>query len=195
MSNWGVGKAVFVLAVLAGPAAADGVTKRGEPDSLPVFGVMADVGAPDGANVSLVVRPISRVRIYGGVGHNYVSRGVRGGIAISPLRTWITPTLSADYGRYFEGDANPLARMISGDPTFSSPALDHVGYDYATARVGLELGRRRFTFFLHAGATRITSTVHNLSTSANATMVTFSNDPTLKLTTLSARLGFILYLK
>lgn len=156
----------------------------------PRFGVTADVGVPDGANAALVVRPISMLRVHGGVGHNYVSRGVRAGITLVPLKSVVTPTLSVDYGRYFEGDANPLARMITGDESFESSLLEKVGYDYANAHVGLELGRKRFTFYIHAGASRITSNVRGLELES----VTFSQDPRMTMWTVSARLGFVLYL-
>ena len=60
--------------------------------------------------------------------------------------------------------------------------LDRVGYNYANAQLGLELGRTWFTFYLHAGISRITGTVHNLSAetmsqSSGTTSVTFSKDP------------------
>jgi hypothetical protein len=125
---------------------------------------------------------------------------MRGGVTLSPLGTWIRPTLSADVGRQFEGDANPLVRMVTGDEAFSSPLLDRIGYDYAAARLGVELGRDRFTFFIHAGFTHIRGDVHGLalpdaSDEMSNTQINFTTTPTLELTTLSARLGFILYLK
>ena len=122
-------------------------------------GVMADVGLPDGAMASLVYRPISALRVHAGIGHNYVSKGVRGGLTFVPFRTWLTPTLSVDYGRYFEGDANPLARMLSGDASYSSPYLEHVGYDYANGHIGIQFGRERATFYIAGGVTRVTSDV------------------------------------
>jgi len=153
---------------------------------------MADVGAPDGANASIVYRPVRALRVHGGVGHNYVSRGVRGGITLVPFATRVTPTVSFDYGRYFEGDANPLVRVLSGDPMFSSSQLDSVGYDYANVHVGVEVGRKWFTFYVHAGMSRITSDLQNLTSESST--VTFSEDPTLTMWTISARLGFIFYL-
>ena len=157
----------------------------------PSFGVTADVGVPDGANAALVYRPIRALRVHAGVGHNYVSRGVRGGITLVPLASVVTPTLSVDYGRYFTGDANPLARMITGDDTFQSSALEEVGYDYANAHVGLEVGRTRATFYVHAGASRITGDVRGLESES----VTFSQDPKLTMRTVSARVGLIIYVK
>lgn len=180
---------MVVAAALAGTglAAAD-----------PAIGVMADVGVPDGGTASLVYRPIAPVRLSAGVSHNLVGPGVRGGITLIPLSSWITPTLSASYGRFVERDANPTARRVSGDPMLSSPALERVGYDYADAHLGLELGRQRVTFFLHAGVTRISGQVRNLGQlggdEPSDVTVTFTQDPAVTVTTVSARLGLILYL-
>lgn len=164
------------------------------------YGMMLDVGVPDGATASLVVRPIRPLRVDAGISYNGVSTGVRGGLTLVPFASWFTPTLSVDAGHYTDGDANPLARMITGNPMFSSPALDQVGYNYADAQAGLELGRKRFTFYLRAGITRVTGDVHNLGAAFSGDMptmtkgtVTFGTDPALTITALSARLGFVLY--
>src|SRR5688572_24112483 len=84
------------------------------------LGVTVDAGVPDGASAAVVVRPVSRLRLHAGATHNAISTGMRGGITLSPLRTWFSPTLSLDVGAYPEGDANPLVRTVSGDAMFSS---------------------------------------------------------------------------
>ena len=168
-------------------------------ERLPWIGAMADLGVPDGATLSIAIRPIPSLRLHGGLSHNLISLGQRVGVTWAPLPWWLSPTLSLEYGHYADGNANPLARTVTGDTTFSSAVLDRVGYDYANARVGLEFGRKWFTFYLHAGASRITGTVHNLtaetmSQDAGTTSVTFAKDPNIKLWSVSARLGFIVYL-
>lgn len=165
----------------------------------PWIGAMADLGVPDGATMSLVVRPIRSLRVHAGVSHNLISLGERAGLTWIPLSWWASPTLSVEYGQYTDGNANPLVRAVSGDTTFSSAVLDRVGYRYANAHLGLELGRRWFTFYIHAGMSRINSTIHNLSAetmsqSAGTTTVSFSKDPSVQLTTVSARIGFVVYL-
>jgi hypothetical protein len=165
----------------------------------PRIGAMADVGLPDGATASIVVRPIRALRVHAGVSHNMISLGERVGLTWVPLSWWASPTLSVEYGHYAEGNANPLARAVIGDTTFESAVLERVGYDYANAHLGLEFGRKWFTFYLHAGMSRITGTVHNISSetmtgSEGTTTVTFSKDPTVKLWGPSARIGFVVYL-
>jgi hypothetical protein len=186
-------------AIVAWPAIshADGNEIVAHADSkLPRFGVMLDAGLPDGATGSVVVRPWRPLRISAGGSYNMVSTGYRAGLSLVPFNTWFTPTLSVDYGHYKDGDANPLARKISGDSTFDSAILDRVGYSYVDAHVGLEFGKKWFTFYIHAGATRVTGTVHELdsaTSSSDMTSVSFGKDPTVTLTSVSARVGFIVY--
>lgn len=196
--------ALLALPVIgwATPAAAspEASATAAAPAVTPRIGVMADVGLPDGATASIVVRPIRALRLHAGVSHNMISLGERAGITWVPLSWWFSPTLSVEYGHYSEGNANPLARMVTGDTTFQSAVLDRVGYDYANAHLGLEFGRKWFTFYIHAGMSRITGSVHNISSETMAgsnegtTTVTFPRDPSIKLWGPSARVGFVVYL-
>lgn len=165
----------------------------------PWIGASADVGVPDGATMSVVYRPIRALRVHAGLSHNLISLGQQVGVSLVPLAWWASPTLSLEYGHFAEGNANAAVRRFNGSSDSSSPALDRVGYDYANARVGLELGRTWFTFYLHAGVSRITGTVHNLdaatmSSPGGTTSVSFTTDPTVRVWTASASLGFIVYL-
>jgi hypothetical protein len=168
-------------------------------DDSGTIGVMADVGVPDGAVASLVVRPIRALRLEGGIADNIVSPGVLGTVTWIPFASWATPVLSVGYGRYFERNANGIAQQLAGDNSFTSPLLEKVGYDFANARVGIELGRKYVTFFIHAGVSRVTGQVHNLdqvamSQSANDSMVSITaTDPKVTLWGVSANLGFIVY--
>ena len=201
--------ALFALpiALWAIPAAAeptDTVSTRADSSGMfsgdrPRIGAGLDVGAPDGATVSVVYRPFRALRAHVGVSHNGISLGQRAGITIAPLSWFVSPTLSLEYGRYAEGNANPLARLVTGDQTVSSGVLDRVGYQYANAQLGLEFGRKWFTFYIHAGVSRITGTVHNInsetmSSDSGTTVVSFNQDPKVEMWSASARLGFVVYL-
>jgi hypothetical protein len=169
------------------------------PQRSPWLGAMADLGVPDGATVSVVYRPIRALRAHAGLSHNLIALGQRVGLTWVPLSWWASPTLSLEYGRFAEGNANPAVQRFTGDADSSSPVLERVGYDYANARVGLELGRKWFTFYVHAGVSRITGTVHNLDAetmpeTSGTTSVSFTTDPTVRVWSVSARLGFIVYL-
>ncbi len=164
---------------------------RGAAADINRYGVMTDVGVPDGANASLVVRPIRMLQLHGGVGSNGVTTGMRAGVTVVPLSWWCSPSVSLDVGRYPEGDANWIVRKVMSDPTFMSPTLERVGYDYLDAHVGLELGSKRVTFYIHAGASRIVGNLRNLSDPAKG--VTFSDDPKVTLWSPSVRIGLIVY--
>ncbi len=194
---------VIAIAVMSGVAATasaqPSLTALGEQsaDESGTVGVMTDVGVPDGATASLVVRPTRALRFEAGLAHNYISPGYRASVTYIPFASWATPVLSIGYGTFLERDANSVAKQI--DPTFTSPVLEKVGYDFANARVGLELGKKYFTFFIHAGVSRVTGTVHNLDqvvaaqTASDSTITVTSTDPKVTLWGASANLGFIFY--
>ncbi|SRR6266540_3584652 len=171
------------------------------PKRLPRLGVMADAGAPDGANGSVVYRPSSWLRSYVGGGTNLIGKGFRGGLTLVPFGSG--PSASIEAGHYFDGDANGLARRFAG-PTFGSPALERVGYDYANFHVGLDFGSRRATFFIHGGMSYIRASVHNMdqvvasSMSANdgsgTTEISFTKDPIVRAWLPSVKLGLIVYI-
>src|SRR3989442_4804519 len=95
----------------AAEAAVPGIARGAEAASapaLPLVGVMADVGLPDGAGASLVVRPMKWLRVTGGGTYNMISSGVRAGASLLPFG-W-GPSLSVEGGHYFDGDANGLVR-------------------------------------------------------------------------------------
>ena len=200
--------AVAVVAMVGTTAAADPTTstayvlpsQRPAKDDSPTLGVMAAVGAPDGASISLVVRPARALRLELGAADNYISPGVRGGITWIPFNSIVTPTFGVALGHFFNRDATDAVRTVTGDATISSPLLQQVGYDYGAARAGLEFGRKHATFFIHAGITRMTGQIHNVDQASNqasassGSMVTVtSTDPNVTVWTVSADLGLVVY--
>lgn len=180
---------LVALAMSAGVAHAD----------VPTFGVTLDAGVPDGANTALVLRPVRPLRLSVGMGYNGITRGYRAGVTYVPFNTWFSPSLSIDVGAYPEGDANPLARMVSGDQTTDEPALKHVGYRYANAHVGFEMGKKWATFYIHAGYSHVTGRIHDLAaemdgSQSSSTSVSLS-DPDITVNTVSARLGLVVYFR
>jgi hypothetical protein len=165
---------------------------------LPVLGLMVGAGIPDGATGSAVFRPFSWVRGEAGLSYNMISKGVRAGATLLPFGSGPSGTLEA--GHYFNGNANGIARSIAGAGFHDSAILQSVGYDYVNAHLGLDFGTRRVVFFLHGGMSYIRATVHNVneqiagSTGSSNTTVSFNQDPTVRVVTPSAKLGFIFYI-
>jgi hypothetical protein len=182
------------------------VTVPGAPpskDRMPIFGMMADVGVPDGLIGSLVVRPWDWLRLSGGGGTNTISRGWRAGLTLLPFTAG--PSASFEYGRYSEGDANPLAKKFVGSSFDGSPLLTQVGYEYMNAHLGLDFGSRRVVFFVHGGLTMVRSRIRNVEAAVRdstgkttgttgATEVTVGEDPKVKAIGSSVKLGLIVYI-
>ena len=169
------------------------------PKRLPIFGVMVDVGVPDGLIGSLTIRPRKWVRVSGGGGSNGISGGWRAGVTLLPFGAG--PSASLEYGQYQDGDANAMAKTFGFG---SSPVLQRVGYQYMNAHLGLDFGSRRFVFFIHGGVTMLRGQIHNLdalipsppagdASATGTTEVTVRQDPSAKAIGPSVKLGLIVY--
>jgi hypothetical protein len=163
---------------------------------------MVDAGVPDGLTGSLVFRPLSRVAVHAGASHNSISPGVRAGVSLQPFLWVVRPSINAEAGHYFPGDANVALRRIGAtDPEAeANPLLDEVGYSYANFHLGLEFGRSRATFYIHAGFSAIHTRLRNIDEALDdgddmsGTSVEVREDPTVNLWAPSARLGLIIFL-
>lgn len=183
--------------------ASRGVAPPPSAPRLPRIGLMADAGLPDGINGSLVFRPARWVRAQIGGGYNLVSSGVRAGVTLAPFG--FGPSLTFEGGHYFEGNANGAVRKFAGETYKDSAVLERVGYDYANAHLGLEIGYRRVTFYLHGGMSYIRARVHNFDSlveseanangaSSSGTEISIKQDPIVRAVVPSAKLGFIVYI-
>ncbi len=185
--------------VLSDPAAMEDSQPSGQADGEPrKFGAMFDLGVPDGTMLSFVYRPVGLARLHAGAGYNGVSPGLRLGAALLPFGDG--PSISLDYGHYFEGDANGLAGLVGSKD--ENVLLERVGYDFVNLRAGIELGGDRFTFFTRGGISWIRTTIHefeSLLTPSDApnngnTNITVKQDPTLSAFVPSLQLGLIVQL-
>ncbi|MBX5481901.1 MAG: hypothetical protein IRZ16_08705 [Myxococcaceae bacterium] len=144
------------------------------------FGLVFDAGAPSGAGVSLAWRPLSWLQLEVGGATNGMAPGARAGLVLSPLRTFVRPTLSLHAGQFAVGDAQPWVRWVMADESFRAPLLDDLRYDYAAALLGLELGAPDgLSFFLRGGISRTTIVLGGLE----AQLRELSGDESLTATT------------
>jgi hypothetical protein len=161
------------------------------------LGVMLDVGAPDGVGFSAVVRPIQWLRINAGLTTNSLSLGVRGGISLVPLSSFVAPSINLDLGHYFNTNYNDLIDRFGGNPLKTTVPIQDVGYNYGGASLGLEIGKPdRFSVSLHVGLAHGSLTIDD----AEQLLRDVTSDPTitakpltLRFTTPSVKLGFLLY--
>jgi hypothetical protein len=166
---------------------------------LPMVGLMADAGLPDGFMGSLTVRPIPYLRLHAGAGANTSSPGVRGGLTLLPLGTG--PSLSVEIGHYLDGEANGLVRRsVAGLGRFAS-YVHRLNYTFANAHAGIDIGERGFTFFIHGGFTYLRARLRDVQappdtvTSTGRTSIAFREDPIIKMFTPSLKVGLIVYLQ
>ena len=164
------------------------------------LGLMIDAGLPDGLSGALAWRPSPRIRAHGGIGFNGFAPGVRAGVSVAAFPHWVTPTATIEAGHYFAGNANPLARMISGDAEYDEPMLRDVGYDYISASLGLELGYSGMTFYLHGGLSGVHMQLRNANESlasgeeeSMGPRIELRSDPVLRAVTPSGRAGLVFY--
>ena len=168
---------------------------------LPVIGVGADVGLPDGAMASFVLRPVSVLRLALGVGSNSSAPGFRAGMSVLPWGAG--PSLTFEAGHYLAGSADgPIKTFFGGIGRFAS-YVGKLDYTFVNGHAGLDLGTRNFTFFAHAGVSYMRATLRDvvippdpaMRADAPATRLTFREDPVLRMLTPSVKLGIVFYLQ
>ena len=159
---------------------------------------MLDAGLPDGVNGSLVYRLFRPLQIHAGGGTNLISMGVRAGAQLYLLPTVVSPSLSVEAGHYFAANANAFANRLGVTSDSDNPLLRDFGYDYANLHLGLDLGRDRYSFYVHAGLSAIRAKLHNFGESVSddardGISVEVRQDPTATFIVPSARMGFLFF--
>ncbi|MCP3104371.1 hypothetical protein LZ198_36455 [Myxococcus sp. K15C18031901] len=161
------------------------------------FGVLLDAGAPHGVGLSAVLKPLPWLRVHAGPTTNTLSLGVRGGVSILPLQTFIAPSLNAEVGHSFGADYKEVVDWLGATPNRNYDSIRDVSYDYVAGTVGLEVGAAsRFNFYLHLGLSYVRMGVDD----ASALLQDATDDPdvtarnlTIRATVPSVKVGFIFY--
>ncbi len=161
-------------------------------------GLGLDAGGPQGLGASVVVRPVSWLRLHGGATTDLAAPGVRGGFTLA-VPWYIGPALTAEAGYQWPGNFNHLARLVTGnDPHIS--LLDHVGYRYASLQAGLDLGWPRwFQLTLRAGYSAIAAETSGLpayvASQAPGSTVRVGREASVRVLTPSASVGLLFYVR
>lgn len=148
----------LLLAADAAEPAVPMVTSDGDvagaPAEHPFIGVQGDVGLPDGAGASLLVMPLSWVRLSLGGLATLSGSGVRAGVSLVafPSQT-VRPLVGVEAGYAFTGSARWLPFV--GSLPFFSNALEQVSYGWGSAHVGFELGSRHAALVLRGGVSYV----------------------------------------
>lgn len=142
-------------AAAAGPVA-EARWRTQDPERLAPFGLLLDAGVPGGAGLMGVFRPTRHVRLHVGATHNGIRLGGRAGLTLVPLSGGFTPSASFEVGHTFMGDVNRLARRMADTSLPPTPAMERVGFSYASTHVGFEFGEpQRITFFVRGGVSLV----------------------------------------
>lgn len=193
-------RSVLILALLLPALALAEDPASPPPDAFPRFGLSVAAGVPDGAVVSGLFRPLDFLRLSAGASWNYYGYGVQGGVGVAPFHWPIDPTLNLEVGHYFGSDLTWLADQGAGVPTELRPLLEDVGYSYANAQVGVEVGSsRRFVIFVRAGLSYFWATARGTTTTTSTdgtgqTVTVRISDPEFRATLPSAKVGILFYL-
>lgn len=124
----------------------------------PVVGAVADVGLPDGAGVSMLVMPLSWLRLHIGALATLSGTGARAGLSLIAVPSKpVRPFVGAEAGYAFTGSARWIPFV--GSVAFFSSALDNVSYGWASAHAGFEFGSTSFAFVLRGGLSYVDVTL------------------------------------
>jgi len=148
--------------------------------------------------LSVAFRPYTNyARLNAGLAWNYFGFGLQGGATFLPFHSWITPTLTGELGAFFGSD---MSSTFSGAvPAVFKGSLSSIGYEYASALLGLEMGSPdHFVFFIRAGLGRVWGTAAGVSGyqtgDSGAQATTIDTSPLhLAVTVPTANLGFAYY--
>ena len=102
---------VVVLVTLASSSAHADSKPEPKPSR---YGVMVDIGIPDGAVASLAYRAHRDINAHIGIGHNTNSLGLRTGARWTPIHHAISPFVALEAGHYPE--AQPADWMLDSAP-------------------------------------------------------------------------------
>ena len=165
-------------------------------DDTRTLGLAIDAGGPQGFGASLVVRPLSWLRLHGGGTTDLAAPGVRAGFSLV-VPWYIAPSITAEAGYQWPGNFNKLAKLVSGtDP--NNALLEHVAYRYASAHGGLELGGwNRLVLTIHAGYSYIDGQTSGLpayvAAQVSSGTVRVGSEAKVRLLVPSASVGLLLY--
>ena len=165
--------------------------------SLSHWGAQVDVGIPDGAGLNAVWRPKDWLRAEVGLATNLSTVGVRAGATFIPFKFVVAPSFTLEYGHFFTGKAGFVLAQAIGTEGAAADTLKKLSYDYVNGHLGVEfLPQGRFCFFLHLGMSYLVARTHDFQPelrkiAADPTLE--ANDPVIRLTVPSVKLGFILF--
>lgn len=130
-------------------------------------GVSGDIGVPDGAAIGVVVSPYFYwLKANINYTNNYFASGGRAGITLDPIKFFIGPTFTTEYG---------FSTQFNASHTFGA-TLPGTSYEYVNLQPGIELGSPNgFRFFVRGGVSSVWIHAYDFNQVLNSTNVTTSD--------------------
>lgn len=124
------------------------------------YGMMGDVGLPDGLVASFAYRAHDQVDLHLGLGHNSNSFGARAGGAWLPLRAVVAPFAALEVGGFLPADTADWMQSTARSAGLDDKTLERVGYWFGNAHLGARVGSDSAAFYLQGGLSFIDATAH-----------------------------------
>ncbi len=156
------------------------------------YGVMADLGLPDGMVASFGYHAHDWITAHAGIGHNTNSFGLRGGVSFEPINYAIAPYLALDAGTYFSADTASWMRGTAKSAGLDDKTLERLGYWYANGHLGVRFGAGSAWVYLQGGVSFIDIDAFVIKPKPNfVPPVDLYRETTVHVWTVSGRLGFL----
>src|SRR5687768_3283117 len=131
---------------------------RAEPEGGGRYGVMADLGVPDGLVASFAIREPRLIGAYAGLGYNANSLGARVGVRLEPIVADVAPYLALEGGAYLEAETPDWMRGTAKAAGLDDKTLESVGYRFANLHLGARVGAGATSFYLQGGLSFVSAT-------------------------------------
>jgi hypothetical protein len=188
---------LLAAAILAGMVVAAGPAARADEGAAAgPYGVMGDVGLPDGMVASFAYRARPPVRLHLGLGHNTNSFGLRAGVAATPFQTRaVTPYVALEGGWYFSADTAGWMQSTAKKAGLDDKTLQAFGYRYLNLfHLGARFGGGAASFYLQGGVSFIRATASIIKPKPNyEPPVDLYRETVVHVWTLSGRAGVIYF--
>ena len=119
------------------------------------YGVMADIGLPDGLIASFAFRAHDWFTAHVGAGHNTNGPGLRLGGSFSPIDYALSPYAALEAGYYFEAETADWMRDTARHAGLDDETLQRVGYKFANGHLGLRMGNASAAVYVQGGVSYI----------------------------------------
>jgi hypothetical protein len=155
---------------------------------LGVSGPLPDIG------ILAAYEPYRFARVAAGLDHNFVGLGIKGDLTL--INPFVVPvSLTAEFGHFFETDANGVVKKFAKKQKDDVASLKKVGYDYTNLLLGFEAGSQMTRFYVRVGTSFVRARASDFQQTLqmNNVMVSRASDPKISYQGPTFKLGFFFF--